>query len=126
MNLELKRLIYDFNYLIGRINKAESIPEETINKYSEAQYMKLVNELQKIIRQASEIEIKIERMINQEKVESLRIQKETGKSIEEITDIIKENSIGFSKAMEVLTVIDAQDNRKCYMFYRKIEEMKEE
>ena len=49
-----------------------------------------------------------------------------GKSIEEITDIIKENSIGFSKAMEVLTVIDAQDNQKCYMFYRKIEEMKEE
>ena len=64
MELELKRFIYDFNYLINRLNKAESIPEETINKYSEAQYMKLVNELRKIIRQASEIEIKIERMIN--------------------------------------------------------------
>ena len=63
MNLELKRLIYDFNYLIGRINKAESIPEETIKKYSEAQYVKLVNELQKIIRKASEIEIKIERLL---------------------------------------------------------------
>ena len=63
MNLELKRLIYDLNYLIGRINKAESIPEETIKKYSEAQYMKLVNELQKIIRQASEIAIKIERLL---------------------------------------------------------------
>lgn len=48
------------------------------------------------------------------------------KSIEEITDIIKESSIGFTKAMEVLTVIDAQDSQKCYMFYRKIEEMKEE
>ena len=33
MNLELKRLIYDFNYLIGRINKAENIPEENIKKY---------------------------------------------------------------------------------------------
>ena len=63
MNLELKRLIYDFNYLIGRINKAESIPEETIKKYSEAQYMKLVNALQEIIRQASEIAIKIERLL---------------------------------------------------------------
>ena len=63
MNLELKRLIYDFNYLIGRINKAENIPEENIKKYSEAQYMKLVNELQKIIRQASEIAIKIERLL---------------------------------------------------------------
>ena len=64
MELELKRFIYDFNYLIGRINKAESIPEETIKKYSEAQYMKLVNELQKIIRQSGEIGIKIERIIN--------------------------------------------------------------
>lgn len=48
-----------------------------------------------------------------------------GKNIEEITDIIRENSIGFTKAMEVLTVIDAQNNQKCYMFYRKVEEMKE-
>lgn len=47
------------------------------------------------------------------------------KTIEEITDIIKENSIGFTKAMEVLTVIDAPNNQKCYMFYRKVEEMKE-
>ena len=45
------------------------------------------------------------------------------KTIEEITDIIKENSIGFTKAMEVLTVIDAQNNQKCYMFYRKLEEL---
>ena len=73
MNLELKRLIYDFNYLIGRINKAENIPEENIKKYSEAQYMKLVNELQKIIRQASEIEIKIERIINRKLTEYERL-----------------------------------------------------
>ena len=73
MELELKRLIYDFNHLIGRINKAESIPEETIKKYSEAQYMKLVNELQKIIRKASEIEIKIERIINRKLTEYERL-----------------------------------------------------
>ena len=64
MNLELKRLIYDFNYLIGRINKAESIPVEKLNKYSENGYMKLITALQEIMRQASEIEIKIERIIN--------------------------------------------------------------
>ena len=64
MNLELKQYIYDFNYLISRINKAESIPEEKLNKYSEAGYMKLVNALQEIIRQSSEIGIKIERIIN--------------------------------------------------------------
>ena len=61
---ELKRYIADFNYLIGRINTAESIPVEKLNKYSEAGYMKLVKVLQEIMRQAGEIEIKIERIIN--------------------------------------------------------------
>ena len=64
MELELKRFIYDFNYLISRINKAESIPVEQLNKYSESGYMKLITALQEIIRQAGEIGIKIERIIN--------------------------------------------------------------
>lgn len=63
MELELKRFIYDFNYLINRLNKAESIPVEKLNQYSEEGYMKLISELQNIIRQASEIAIKIERLI---------------------------------------------------------------
>ena len=63
MNLELKRFIYDFNYLINRLNKAESIPVEQLNQYSEEGYMKLISELQNIIRQASEIAIKIERLL---------------------------------------------------------------
>ena len=64
MNLELKQYIYDFNYLIGRINKAESIPVEKLNKYSENGYMKLITALQEIIRQSGEIGINIERIIN--------------------------------------------------------------
>ena len=65
-NIELKRFIYDFNYLIGRINKAESIPVEKLNKYSEESYMKLTTALQEIIKQAGEFEIKIERIIGRE------------------------------------------------------------
>ena len=61
---ELKRYIADFNYLIGRINKAESIPVEKLNKYSENGYMKLIKALQEIIKQSGDIEIKIERIIN--------------------------------------------------------------
>ena len=61
---ELKRYIADFNYLIGRIKKAESIPGETLMQYSEEDYMRLIRELQKISRQAGELEIKIERIIN--------------------------------------------------------------
>ena len=63
---ELKRFIYDFNYLIGRINTAESIPVEKLNKYSEEGYMKLIAALQEIIRQSGEIGIKIERIINRQ------------------------------------------------------------
>ena len=63
---ELKRYIADFNYLIGRINKAESIPVEKLNKYSEDGYMKLITALQEIIKQAGEFEIKIERIIGRE------------------------------------------------------------
>ena len=73
MNLELKRFIYDFNYLINRLNKAESIPVEKLNQYSEEGYMKLISELQNIIRQASETEIKIERIINRKLTEYERL-----------------------------------------------------
>ena len=70
---ELKRFIYDFNYLINRLNKAESIPVEKLNQYSEEGYMKLISELQNIIRQASETEIKIERIINRKLTEYERL-----------------------------------------------------
>ena len=78
MDLKLKQYIYDFNYLINRLNKAESIPVEKLNQYSEEGYMKLISELQNIIRQASEIGIKIERIIgrsltNYEKLNGINI-----------------------------------------------------
>ena len=66
MNLELKQYIYDFNYLISRINKAESIPGETLMQYSEEGYMKLITALQDIIRQVGELKTKIERITGRE------------------------------------------------------------
>ena len=47
------------------------------------------------------------------------------KTIEEVVDVIREHSIGYTKAMEILSVFDAADGQKCYMFYRKVEEMKD-
>ena len=70
---ELKRFIYDFNYLIGRINKAESIPVEKLMQYSEEGYMKLITTLQEIIRQAGEFEIKIERIIGRKLTDHERL-----------------------------------------------------
>ena len=63
---ELKRYIADFNYIVSRINKAESISPVKLNKYTEAGYMKLVKVLQDLIRQAGEFEIKIKRITNRE------------------------------------------------------------
>lgn len=45
------------------------------------------------------------------------------KPIEEMTDMIKENSIGFTKSMEILTVI-SDEQKLCYMFIKKIDQKK--
>ena len=70
---ELKRYIADFNYIVGRINKAESIPVEKLMQYSEEGYMKLITELQKIIKQSGEFEIKIKRITNRELTDNERL-----------------------------------------------------
>lgn len=46
------------------------------------------------------------------------------KSNEEIIEILHESSVGMVRGMEILRVIDRPDNYRCYLFYRKIEEMK--
>lgn len=44
-------------------------------------------------------------------------------TVEEVTDIIKEHSVGFTKSMEVLTTFDTKSGTKCFMFYRKLDEL---
>ena len=78
---ELKRYIADFNYIVGRINKAESVPQEKLNQYSEDGYIKLVKALQDLIRQAGEFEIKIKRIINRDLTDSERLN---GINIQEV------------------------------------------
>ena len=106
---------YDNNYLLSVVlvaNNGQS--ESTRNRIAHVKSQRQVSQyLGGLVTSQSETIIR-----TTEKVKE-------GKNIEEITDIIRENSIGFTKAMEVLTVIDAQNNQKCYMFYRKVEEVKE-
>ena len=78
---ELKRYIADFNYIVGRINKAESISQEKLNKYTEDGYMKLVKALQDLIKQAGEFEIKIKRIISRELTDRERLN---GVNIQEV------------------------------------------
>ncbi len=106
---------YENNYLLSVVLVADNGQSETArNRIAQVKSQRQTSQyLGGLITSQSETIIRTTEKVKEEK------------TIEEITDIIKENSIGFTKAMEVLTVIDASNHQKCYMFYRKVEEMKE-
>lgn len=106
---------YDNNYLLSVVLVTNNGQSETArNRIAQVKSQRQVSQyLGGLVQISSETIIRTTEKVKEEK------------TVEEITDIIKENSIGFTKAMEVLTVIDASNNQKCYMFYRKVEEMKE-
>ena len=105
---------YDNNYVLSVVLVRNGTSESAMNRIAQVKSQRQVSQyLNGFVTTESETIIR-----TTEKVKE-------NKTIEEITDIIREHSIGFTKAMEVLTVIDAKDNQKCYMFYRKVEEMKE-
>lgn len=105
---------YDNNYVLSVVLVKNGTSESAMNRIAQVKSQRQVSQyLNGVVTTESETIIR-----TTEKVKE-------NKTIEEITDVIREHSIGFTKAMEVLTVIDAKDNQKCYMFYRKVEEMKE-
>lgn len=105
---------YDNNYVLSVVLIKNSGSETAMNRIAQVKSQRQVSQyLNGVVSTESETIIRTTENVKEEK------------TIEEITDIIREHSIGFTKAMEVLTVIDASNNQKCYMFYRKVEEMKE-
>lgn len=106
---------YDNNYLLSVVLVANNGQSEIArNRIAQVKSQRQVSQyLGGLVQVSSETIIRTTEKVKEEK------------TIEDITDIIKENSIGFTKAMEVLAVIDAANNQKCYMFYRKVDEMKE-
>ena len=106
---------YDNNYLLSVVLVANNGQSEIArNRIAQVKSQRQVSQyLGGLVQVSSETIIRTTEKVKEEK------------TVEEITDIIKENSIGFTKAMEVLTVIDTPNKQKCYMFYRKVEEMKE-
>ena len=105
---------YDNNYVLSVVLLKDSGSETAMNRVAQVKSQRQVSQYLD-----GEVSIKSETIIRTTE----KVKKE--KTIEEIIDIIHEHSVGFTKAMEVLAVIDAKDNHKCYMFYRKVEEMKE-
>lgn len=106
---------YDNTYLLSIVLVGDNGQSETVrNRIAQVKSQRQVSQYL-----GGLVQVKSETIIRTtEKVKE-------GKTIEEITDLIKENSIGFTKAMEVLAIIDTSNNQKCYMFFRKLEEMKE-
>ena len=105
---------YENNYLLSVVLVKPSASESANNRIAQVKSQRQVSQyLNGVVSTESETIIRTTEKVKEEK------------TIEEVTDIIREHSIGFSKAMEVLTVIDTNNNQKCYMFYRKVEEMKE-
>lgn len=105
---------YDNNYLLSVVLVTPSKTPSATNRIAQVKSQRQVSQyLGGLVRVSSETIIRT--------TESMREEK----TIEEVIDVIRENSIGYTKAMEVLTVIDTPEDQKCYMFYRKVEEMQE-
>lgn len=105
---------YDNNYLLSVVLVKNSGSESTMNRIAQVKSQRQVSQfINGIVSISSETIIK-----TSENVKS-------GKTIEEITEIIQEHSLGFTRAMQVLTVLDTPSGDKCYMFFRKIDEMTE-
>lgn len=103
---------YENNYLLSVVLVQNSASESATNRIAQVKSQRQVSQyLGGLVQVSSETIIRTTEKVKEEK------------TIEEVTDIIRENSIGFTKAMEVLAVIDAGNNQKCYMFYRKVDEM---
>lgn len=104
---------YNNNYLLSVVLVKKTTSESSMNRVAQLKSSRQVSQyLNGVIRADSETIIRT--------TEDVKNQQ----TIEEITDIIKENSVGFTKAMEVLTAFDKNENERCVMFYRKVEEMK--
>lgn len=105
---------YNNNYLLSVVLVKKSGSESSMNRIAQVKSSRQVSQyLNGVTSTESETIIRTTEDVKKEK------------TVEEITDIIKENSIGFTKAMEVLKAFDANDKEKCYMFFRKVEDMKQ-
>lgn len=101
---------YDNNYLLSVVLVKKSASESSMNRIAQMKSARQVSQyLNGTISTESETIIRITENVKE------------GKTVEEVTDIIRENSVGFTKTMEILKVFDANENEKCYMFFHKVE-----
>lgn len=64
INLELKKYVVDFNYLVARINKAEMLQREgEFDNYTPEKFDKVSEGLQELIKQACEVAYNISKIL---------------------------------------------------------------
>lgn len=103
---------YDNEYLLSVVTVKKQASPSSMNRIAQV----------KSNRQVSQF---INGLVTIKSETIIEITEDVSKSqtIEKITDIIKENSVGFTKSMNILNTIPMEDGTVCYMFYRNISEM---
>lgn len=105
---------YENNYLLSVVLIKKSASESAMNRVAQVKSARQVSQyLNGITTISSKTIIRTSEDVKNKQ------------TIEEITDIIKEHSIGFTKSMEALASFDKNETERVYMFFRIIEEMKE-
>ena len=105
---------YENNYLLSGVLIKKSASESAMNRVAQVKSARQVSQyLNGITTISSKTIIRTSEDVKNKQ------------TIEEITDIIKEHSIGFTKSMEALASFDKNETERVYMFFRIIEEMKE-
>ena len=104
---------YDNTYLLSAVNVDGNQAESTLNRIAQVKNNRQMSQYLGAL-----VEIDSETIIKT--IEDA----ENKHTISEITDIIKEQSIGFTKSMEIIATIDRPDGQKCYLFMRNIYDMK--
>jgi len=106
---------YDHDYLLSAVFVVPSSSELVTNRIAQVKCSRQISQfLDALVVVSSETIIKT----TQSTKDNL--------TINEITDIIKENSVGYAKSMEILTILDLESGVKCYLFIRDINEMRNE
>lgn len=103
---------YDNTYLLSAVRVDGSQPESAANRIAQ---VKNNRQMSQYIGGLVEIDSKT----------IIKTTENSGSKLatSEITDIIKEHSIGFTKMMEIVATVDTPDGQKCYLFLRNINEM---
>lgn len=101
---------YENRYLLSVVTLKKSASESSMNRIAQIKNSRQVSQyLNGVTSVESETIIRTTENVKEET------------SVEEITDIIKEHSMGYAKSMEILRSFDVNENERCYMFIRKIE-----